>query len=115
MLVTSDLVQALPALQDNELAPAIGLIFKLASETSSACAEAVKTVRNRVKKRQDALQGSLEAIRLAVNHHQDVAQEMLVDIDADCKAAMDACMSIRKVELHDSISSSIDGQITDLQ
>ena len=50
--------QALPALADTELAPAIGLIFKLADETSASCAEAVKTVRRRVKKRQEALPGN---------------------------------------------------------
>lgn len=81
-------MQALPALADNELAPAIGLIFKLASETSFSSAEAVKTIRHRVKQRHpDALAGPLEAIRLAVNHHLDVAQEMLVDIDSECKHA----------------------------
>ena len=80
--------QALPALADSELAPAIGLIFKLASETSFSSAEAVKTVRQRVKQRRpDTLTGSLEAIRWAVNHHLDVAQEMLVDIDSECKSA----------------------------
>ena len=80
------LLQALPALADSELAPAIGLIFKLASETSSSCSDAVRTVRQRVKKR-DALPGALEAIRFAVNHQPDIAQEMLIDIDADCKNA----------------------------
>lgn len=80
-------VQALPALADNELAPAITLICKLASETSSSCNEAVKVVRKRVRGRHDTMIGSLEAIRLAVNQYTDIAQEMLVDIDTDCKNA----------------------------
>lgn len=69
------------------MAPAVGLILKLASEAGGSRERAVRTVRSSVRGRTEPSNGTLDAVRLAVAQHPDVAAAMLADIDADCRAA----------------------------
>lgn len=89
-LVLVHVLQALPALTDSELAPAVGLILKLASESQGLRTQAVQTVRRKVRSCPEVSIGTLDAIRLAVNQHEDIATAMLADIDAGCRAAKPA-------------------------
>ncbi len=83
--------QALPMLSEAELPPAVGLVLKLASESPLARAPAVRCVRGRVRSAAPgAAGGTLDAMRLAVLQHRDVAFAVLADIDADAKGAKPA-------------------------
>ena len=63
-------------------------MLKLASLAEPLRAEAVHVVRRRLGAlQQGALPGTLDALRLAIAQHGDVASAMLMDIDADCSAA----------------------------
>ena len=84
------MLQALPALSDSELAPAVGLILKLASESQGSRGQAVHVVRQKARSCPEVGGGSLDAIRLAVTQHEDIASAMLADIDADCRQAKPA-------------------------
>ena len=83
-------MQALPALSDTELPPAVGLVLKLASESPASRAAAVHTVRRRMKAQAGVSGGTLDAVRFAVTRHADIATTVLADIDADCRSAKPA-------------------------
>ncbi len=87
-------LQALPMLSEAELPPAVGLVLKLASESPTARAPAVHCVRARVRSAAPGVAGgTLDAMRLAVLQHKEVASALLADIDAEArngKAAPDS-------------------------
>lgn len=97
-------MQALPALSNAELAPAVGLILKLASESQASRSQAVHTVRRKVRQGLEVSSGTLDAIRLAVIQHEDIASAMLADIDADCRQAKPASNLEVSFSLHSSIT-----------
>ena len=68
----------------------MGLILKLASESQGLRSQAVHTVRQKARACPEVLGGTLDAIRLAVTQHEDIATAMLADIDADCRHAKPA-------------------------
>lgn len=83
-------VEALPYLSDTELPPAVGLVLKLSSSSSSCRAAAVKAVRQRVRQApagEGVSQGTVDALRLAVMQHHAVASAMLHEMDAECRSA----------------------------
>lgn len=80
-------VQALPMLSEAELPPAVGLVLKLASESPTARAPAVHCVRARVRSAAPGVAGgTLDAMRLAVLQHKEVASALLADIDAEARS-----------------------------
>ncbi|KAK9829646.1 hypothetical protein WJX72_007078 [[Myrmecia] bisecta] len=81
-------LESLPALSESELPPAVGLVLKLASDSPKVRSEAVGAVRQRVRSAhaETVTPGTLDALRLAVTQYKEVAQAMLADIDASCKA-----------------------------
>ena len=83
-------LQALPALSESELPPAVGLVLKLASEAPASCTHAVHVVHSRIKSRPDVSPGTLDAVRLAVSQHMDIAQAILADIDSECRSSKPA-------------------------
>lgn len=87
-------------LSEAELPPAVGLVLKLASESPLARAPAVRCVRGRVRSAAPgAAGGTLDAMRLAVLQHRDVASAVLADIDADAKGAKPAAAPDAQVGL----------------
>lgn len=81
-------LQALPMLSEAELPPAVGLVLKLASESPTARVPAVQCVRARVRSATPGVAGgTLDAMRLAVLQHREVAAAVLADIDADARGS----------------------------
>ena len=68
----------------------MGLILKLASESQTSRSQAIQTVRRKVRQGPEVSSGTLDAIRLAVIQHEDIASAMLADIDSDCRQAKPA-------------------------
>lgn len=68
----------------------MGLILKLASESQGSRSQAVHTVRQKARSCPEVSGGTLDAIRLAVTQHEDIATAMLADIDTDCRQAKPA-------------------------
>jgi hypothetical protein len=88
-------LQSIASLSDSELAPAVGLVLKLASESTFSRTAAVHSVRQRVNSRPEVAGGTLDAIRLAVTQHSEVAIAMLADIDSDLRNSKPAaCMEV---------------------
>ena len=74
-------------LSEAELPPAVGLVLKLASESPAMRAPAVACVRARVRSAAPGVAGgTLDAMRLAVLQHQEVAAALLANIDADARS-----------------------------
>lgn len=84
------LLQALSSLPETELPPAVGLALKLASETESSRPAAIHAVRTRIRAQRDTANGTLDAVRLAMSQHSEVAAAMLADIDSECRTAKSA-------------------------
>lgn len=79
-------MQALPSLSEGELAPAVGLVLKLASESAPARGPAAAAVRRRLRASPGgASAATLEALHLAVRQSDAVALALLADIDAECR------------------------------
>jgi hypothetical protein len=85
-------LEALPALSDAELPPAVGLVLKLAAGGGAACAPAARAVRARLRGSGGAggappPPGALDALRLAVAQHADVAAALLADVATEARGA----------------------------
>jgi hypothetical protein len=91
VLPRSSLLQALPSLSEAELPPAVGLVLKLASGSKAVRSAAVAAVRERVRGGGDGgagpPPGALDALRLALVQHSEVAATILEAIAAECRAA----------------------------
>ena len=79
-------LQVLDSVRVHELPSAAGLILKLASQSSGpARLAAVKAVRQKLRLTPQAMTpGVLDAFRLVVMQHTDVAQEIVEGIDRQC-------------------------------
>lgn len=73
-------------MRSHELPSAAGLVLKLASQSSGpARLAAVKAVRQKLRLTPQAMTpGVLDAFRLVVMQHADVAQEIVEGIDRQC-------------------------------
>lgn len=79
-------MQVLDNVRVHELPSAAGLVLRLASQSSGpARLAAVKAVRQRLRMTPLAMTpGVLDAFRLVVMQHSDVAQEIVEGIDRQC-------------------------------
>lgn len=79
-------LQILDSVRSHELPSAAGLVLKLASQSSGpARLAAVKAVRQKLRLTPQAMTpGVLDAFRLVVMQHADVAQEIVEGIDRQC-------------------------------
>lgn len=108
--------QALSSLSETEMAPAVGLILKLASEAGGSREKAVRTVRSSIRGQAEPSNGTLDAVRLAVAQHPDVAAAMLADIDADCRAVKIAApMEVRRFAFRAQQSRRLGSCVEELQ
>lgn len=80
------MLQILDNVRVHELPSAAGLVLRLASQSSGpARLAAVKAVRQRLRMTPQAMTpGVLDAFRLVVMQHPDVAQEIVEGIDRQC-------------------------------
>ena len=80
------MLQILDSVRVHELPSAAGLILKLASQSSGpARLASVKAVRQKLRLTPQAMTpGVLDAFRLVVMQHADVAQEIVEGIDRQC-------------------------------
>ena len=78
--------QILDSVRVHELPSAAGLILKLANQSSGpARLAAVKAVRQKLRLTPQAMTpGVLDAFRLVVMQHADVAQEVVEGVDRQC-------------------------------
>ena len=82
------MLQILDSVRGHELPSAAGLVLRLASQSSGpARLSAVKAVRQRLRMNPQAMTpGVLDAFRLVVMQHPDVAQEIVEGIDRQCSS-----------------------------
>lgn len=88
-------MQILDSVRVHELPSAAGLVLRLASQSSGPVRlAAVKAVRQRLRTTPQAMTpGVLDAFRLVVTQHPDVAQEIVEGIDRQCSSLADKSSS----------------------